>query len=74
MQDVFLGLGDADGAQLQVDGAAQVGNLRREAEHGGEGCSERGGQAPPQKSEGGTFPPWSPRLSGERPHCLSQGM
>lgn len=34
LQGVLLGLGDADGAELQVDGPAQVGNLCREEAYG----------------------------------------
>lgn len=37
MQGDFLGLGDVDRAELQVNGSAQLGNLCREAEDmGGE--------------------------------------
>lgn len=34
LQGIFLGLGDADGAELQVDGPAQAGNLCGEEEYG----------------------------------------
>lgn len=44
-QDILPGLGNADRAELQVDGPAQVGNLCREAEDGGDGQSEGCGQA-----------------------------
>lgn len=67
MQGVLPGLGDADGAQLQVDGPAQVGNLC-----GGQSMGETAGLSGearlcPGKSEGGTSLPWRPRLSGEAP-------
>ena len=43
-QDIFLGLGDADRAELQVDGLAQVGNLCGQGESWGGSRSECGGR------------------------------
>ena len=34
LQGIFLGLGNADGAEMQVDGPAQAGNLCGEEEYG----------------------------------------
>lgn len=56
LQSIVLGLGDADRAELQVDGLAQVGNLRRRG-CGGGGRSE-GGQARPGEPTGAGALPW----------------
>ena len=58
LQGIFPGLGDADGAELQVDGLAQAGNLCREEEYGERAGLGRGpGPAPGSlNGEGGAAP------------------
>ena len=58
LQGIFPGLGDADGAELQVDSLAQAGNLCREEEYGERAGLGRGpGPAPGSlNGEGGAAP------------------